>query len=98
MTNYRRLAAWLLAVLVLFAVAASLFVVAQEADHNCMGEDCAVCAVIALCRNTLQALFGVLIAAAALFACLRFTAPVLLPICASFYRETPVILKVKLLN
>lgn len=98
MTNKRRLAAVFLAAFILFAMTASLFVMAHEADHDCIGEGCSICAVISLCRNTLKALGGTLIAAALLFACLRFAAPILLPIRVSSYSKTPITLKVKLLN
>ncbi|MBQ3356791.1 MAG: hypothetical protein IJG45_06725 [Oscillospiraceae bacterium] len=98
MAKQRRLAAAILAVFVLVAVMTSLFIMAHEVDHDCTGEDCPVCAVIALCRNALKVLCGTLIAAALLFACLRFTAPILLPIRVSSYSKTPITLKVKLLN
>ena len=98
MTKQRRLAAVLLAVLVLFALTTSLLVMACEADHVCIGEDCPVCAVIALCRNTLKALCGILLAAAAVFACVRFAAALLSAFRVLSCRETPITLKVKLLN
>lgn len=98
MAKYRRLAASILAVLLLVAVTASLFVMAYEADHDCVGDGCSVCAVIALCRNTLKTLCGVLIAAAVAFACFRFAAPVLSDRRVWSCRETPITLKVKLLN
>lgn len=98
MAKHRRLAAVILAVLVLVAVTTSLFILAHAVDHTCTGEDCPVCAVISLCRSTLKVLCGTLIAAALLFACLRFTAPILLPVRVSSNRETPVTLRVKLLN
>lgn len=98
MAKKRRLAAIMLAALLLVAVTASLFVVAYEADHDCIGEGCSVCAVIALCRNTLKTLCGVLLTAAVAFACFRFAASLLSAYCVSSYRETPITLKVKLLN
>ena len=98
MTSQRRLAAGILAALVLLAVAASLFVITQEADHDCVGEDCPVCAVIASCRKTLKALCGILIAAALLFASSRLTAALLGVYRVEFFHETPILLRVKLLN
>lgn len=98
MTKQRRLAAVLFAVLILVALMTSLFLMSHAADHDCIGEDCPVCAVIALCRNTLKTLCGVLLAAAAVFACARFAALLLSDLRGLSYRETPITLKVKLLN
>lgn len=98
MAKNRRLAAMLFAALVLLAAAASLCFMACEADHDCIGETCPVCAVIALCRNTLKALGLGLLYAAAAFACVRLAAA-LRPVCRALTcRETPITLKVKLLN
>ena len=98
MAKHRRLAAVLLAALLLVAVAASLFLMAQEADHDCIGDGCPVCAVLALCRNTLKTLCGVLLAAAVAFACFRVAARILSDLRVLSDRETPITLKVKLLN
>ena len=98
MAKNRRLAAILFAALVLLAVAASLCVMACEADHDCIGETCPVCAVIALCRNTLKALGIVLLYAAAAIACVRLAAA-LNSVCRALSdRETLITLKVLLLN
>ena len=98
MAKKRRLAAFLFAALVLLAAAASLCVMACEADHDCIGETCPVCAVIALCRNTLKALGIVLLYAAAAFGCIRLAAA-LQAVCRALSDcETPITLKVKLLN
>ena len=98
MTKQRRSAAVILAVLVLVAVMTSLFVMACEADHDCIGDACPVCAAIAQCRTTLKTLCGVLIAAAIAFACVRLAAAAISVTRALSYRETPITLKVKLLN
>lgn len=98
MAKQKRLAAVLLVVLVLVAMATSLFVLAHEADHDCVGEGCSVCAVISLCRNTLKALCGTLIAAATVFECLRFGSEATAAFRAFSSGETPITLKVKLLN
>jgi len=98
MTKQRRLAAVILAVLVLVAVMTSLFVMLHAADHDCIGEDCPVCAAVASCRNTLKTLCGGLLAAAVFFACFRFAASVVPFVRVSFHNETPIALKVKLLN
>ncbi len=98
MTKHKRLAAVIFAVLVLVALMTSLFFMSSEADHDCIGEDCPVCAVIALCRTTLETLCGLLIAAALAFACCRFAALLLSVRRVPAYLKTPITLKVKLLN
>ena len=98
MTNKRRLAAVVFAAVVLIAAAASVFVIAHEADHECIGDNCPVCAVITLCQNTLKTLGETLVSAAAVLACAGF-AGLLRPFSGVFSRsKTPVSLKVKLLN
>lgn len=89
---FAALTAAALALVMLF----SLVFLAREADHDCRGEDCAICAQIALCEQLLKNL----ILAAAILAALR--------ILAAFRAEsgehapvrfgpvTPVSLKVKL--
>lgn len=53
--------ALLLALMLLFS---ALFI-ALEADHDCAGEDCAICAQISMCENLLQQLTLALLALAA---------------------------------
>ena len=94
----RRFAAAILAALILVAVTASLFVVAHEADHDCIGEGCPVCAFIAVCQNTLETLSEALGVFAAIAAPVCFVAVFFTPLKAVLYKGTPVLLKVKLLN
>ncbi len=67
MTKKRRLAVFavLLAVMMLFS---ALYIV-LEANHDCQGEDCAICLQICACLNLLQnlSLALSLLAAAAIF-------------------------------
>ena len=97
MTNNKKLASFFLAVLVLFALMTSLFVISSEADHECIGDHCRICEVIAICHGVIKVLGTVLTAAAALFACC-FTALYIIFSRFIAYCETPVLLKVKLLN
>lgn len=98
MANKKRIAAVILAVLVLLAVAVSLFVVAFEATHDCTGEDCRICAIVAVCHSTLKALSDasaiVAVAAALVFCGAALTAARK----SAVYSATPISLKVKLLN
>ena len=95
MTQKRRLlsaAAALLAFVMLF----SLVFLALEGDHDCQGEDCAVCAQIARCELLLKNLIllsGILAALQILAAC-RAESGKCAPV--RFGPVTPVSLKVKL--
>lgn len=40
--------------MMLFIVLFSSFFIAAEADHDCCGEDCPICACIYQCENTLH--------------------------------------------
>lgn len=96
--NTKKTFAIVLAVLLVFVMLLSHLFVIMEADHDCAGEECHICAVIAICQNTLKALGDALVAAAIVFACFCFTAPILTFYRATKYNETPISLKVKLLN
>ena len=98
MNHKRRLAALVFAALFLITVITSLFVIAHEADHTCIGEDCAVCALVSVCQHTIRTLCSALIAAACAVGCFGF-----LRIADGFgsiqaHQKTPVSLKVKLSN
>lgn len=96
MTKQKRIFTLLLAVAVLFVMLFSAFYIAVEAHHDCTGEDCPVCTLICLCRNTLKNL-SLAICAAAFFAVFVSTAGKVLPCGRSFVRRiSPVALKVKL--
>lgn len=97
MKNTRRITAVILTALVLVAVVSSLFAVIHEAHHDCTGENCRICAMIAVCRSTLKAFADALIVTSvfsslcAAFVLMRFTH-------TGAYGKTPTALKVKLLN
>ena len=63
-----RLLAAVLAVVMLF----SAVYIAVEADHDCSGEDCAICRQISICENLLKTL-GLAGAAAAISAAFTYT-------------------------
>ena len=49
-----RLAAGVMALMLLLIALFPAFYVAAEADHACSGEDCPICACIRQCENTLR--------------------------------------------
>ena len=94
----RRLFSSLLILLIVFVLVASFYFILHESRHDCSGEDCPVCALVAICRNTIRTISVALILFAISFAALYrcFGADLA---CVSVAREhTPVSLKVKLLN
>lgn len=56
--NKMRLAAAFLAAAILIIVLFSVFFIAHEADHDCTGDGCPVCALIQTCENNLRQLGG----------------------------------------
>lgn len=98
MRKYKRAAAIILASTVLIAMAASLFVVACEANHDCAGEDCMICAILAVCQNTLKTLTDALTAFAMLLALVFCAVSLTTAFKAPAHVQTPISLKVKLLN
>ncbi len=53
-----KLIAAILCGLVVFAVLFSAVFIAKEADHDCSGEDCPVCACLQMCEQFLQRTLG----------------------------------------
>ena len=89
-----RLLAAVLAVVMLF----SAVYIAVEADHDCSGEDCAICHQIGVCENLLKSL-GLAGAVAAITAVLTYTmCRAILPCAETSGTLTLVSLKVKLSN
>ena len=98
MTKQRRVKALILAFFVFFAMTTSLFVIALEADHDCIGEDCAICAVVAICENTIKVLCASLFAIALLIIFGCFNSFTFSSFFKQTYGKTLVSLKIKLLN
>ena len=88
----------LLAAVLAVVMLSSAIYLAVEADHDCSGEDCAICHQIGVCENLLKSL-GLAGAAAAITA--AFTYPMcraILPCAETTDTLTLVALKVKLSN
>lgn len=95
MIKPKRFAA-VLALLVAFLMLFSVLFIALEADHDCCGDDCAVCAQIRACEDLLRNLMtaSVLVAAAwCLYTLCRVFADA---DCCSEHPHTLIALKVKL--
>ncbi len=97
-SKFLRIAAGILALALLAVVLFSAFYLAAEAEHDCAGEDCPICACIRQCESILRGLGdGTALRSAAV-------APVILVLIAAAFsaaavlRNTPVSGKVRLNN
>ena len=94
----KRIAAGIMAFLMLFIMLFSASFIAIEADHDCTGEDCPICACIAQCENTLHQIGdGAAVQAAVIVPVFFMLIPAFL-FADDFTRETPVSRKVRLNN
>ena len=95
MTKKFRLITRLLAAVLAAVMLSSAVYIAVEANHNCSGEDCAICHQLQVCENLLKSIG--LAGAAAVFAAVRYAPCSVIPSCAELVRTfTLVSLKVKL--
>ena len=94
--NTKRLLAGVLALAVLLALLLCSFCMAAESDHDCTGEDCAVCALLRQCDNLLRCVAVAALLTAALAAVCR--RPAAARFVCSVRRATPVSARVRLNN
>ena len=88
----------LLAAVLAVVMLSSAIYIAVEANHDCSGDDCAICRQISICENLLKSL-GLAGAAAAITAVLTYTmCRAILPCAETIGTLTLVALKVKLSN
>ena len=98
MTKKFRFMVRLLAVVLAVAMLSSAVYLAVKADHDCSGDDCAICRQISICENLLRSL-GLAGAAAAISAAFTYTVcRAILPRAEMNGTLTLVALKVKLSN
>ena len=98
MTKRFRFMTGLLAAVLAVVMLSSAVYIAAEADHDCSGEDCAICRQISTCENLLRSL-GFAGAAAAVTAAFTYTlCKAVLPCTETNGTLTLVSLKVKLSN
>ena len=94
MTKKSRLITGLLAAVLAAVMLSSAVYIAVEANHNCSGEDCAICHQLQVCENLLKSIG---LAAAVFAAAVRYALCRIIPSCAELVRTfTLVSLKVKL--
>ena len=98
MTKKFRFLTGLLAVVLAVVMLSSAVYITVEADHDCSGEDCAICHQISICENLLRSL-GFAGVAAAIAAAFTYTlCKAVLPCTETNGTLTLVSLKVKLSN
>lgn len=98
MTLRNRVAAFVLTLLFVFVMLFSQFFIIAEAEHDCIGEHCPVCEQIAVCENALKTLSNGVAAIIALLTCVVSFDTVMLFADCYDKSQTPVSLKVRLLN
>ena len=98
MKKHTRISALVFAVLFLVFTAISLTVILMEANHDCVGEDCPICAQLAALQAIVRSIAALLVILVAILlviavkgqrfvSCIKLSAP-----------SNPVALKVRLLN
>ena len=98
MKKFRRITVIIITALIALAMLSSAAFIAAEANHDCTGEDCAVCCAISACVNIFKSLTAAFTAVAA-GVCVFFGFGAALKTCGEIYTPaTPVSLKTKLLN
>ena len=94
----KRIFAVLVSIFLIAALFSSAFYIALEADHDCSGEDCRVCAQILVCVQTLRGFsLAMIVVLAARIVRVILRSGRMLPVSA-FSRFLPVSMKVKLSN
>lgn len=94
----RRLLSALMILLIIFVLVASFYFILHETRHECTGDECPVCALVAICRNTLKVFSVALILFSLFHASVRGTSFDSLSRVTCLATDTPVSLKVRLLN
>jgi hypothetical protein len=94
----KRLAAGIIAFLMLFIMLFSASFIAIEADHDCTGEECPICACIAQCENTLHQIGDGVAVQAAVIVPVVFMLILAFLLATDFPKETLVSRKVRLNN
>ncbi|MCR5255510.1 MAG: hypothetical protein K6D96_06215 [Acetatifactor sp.] len=94
----KRFAAGIMAMMMLVIVLFSISFIAAEADHDCSGDDCPICAGIRFCENTLEQISnGAAVQSVAVIPATLLCISILFSVCVR-KQNTPVSLRVRLNN
>lgn len=97
-SHVRKALAGVIGMMMLVIILFSAFYIAVEAEHDCTGDDCPICACIQLCINTLRGFSSgitVAISAAVPVLPILFTALIFRSV---LFQETPISRKVRMNN
>ncbi|MBQ6543503.1 MAG: hypothetical protein IJL77_03865 [Clostridia bacterium] len=98
MKSLKKFAVALLTALLVLALLSSAAYIAAESDHDCSGEDCAICMRIEACVHTLRSIMNAFTACAVFAAVYKISAYLVKDLfSAADYAKVP-LFKVKLLN
>lgn len=98
MTRKIKLVALALTVAFLLSASLSLYFITQEADHDCVGEGCEICALLSQCEHTLKIIFAFAKEAVLALSILHISHGFVKKLADITAQNTPVALKVELLN
>lgn len=93
-----RIAAGIMGLLLLITVLFSAFFIAAEADHDCRGDDCPVCACVRQCENTIHQIGSGTAASVSVILPIFFFLILSVRFTADFLRGTPVSRKIRMNN
>ncbi len=95
---YRRLAAVIVGLTVVVAILFSAFYIVAEADHDCSGENCHICAVIRLAEDLLRGMGSGFTVQSYVLRRFVIAINAVLILTAVSFSDTPVARKVRLNN
>ena len=98
MTKKNKVIALFLAVIVLFSLTLSFSFIICESNHECIATDCQVCTIISTVNESLKNISLSVLALALALALTYIICKYILYSVNAFFKCTPVVLKVKLLN
>lgn len=94
----KKILSFVMGIIMLIMILSSELYIAHESEHNCIGDDCPICACIAQCERVLEFISSVTFSNYAI--CFNFCITIL-SVCIPvlfFTQKTPVLKKVRMNN
>ncbi len=88
----------LIAAVFLFGMLFSALFIAEESLHDCSGEDCPICQMIAQCESFVKRISPAIILAVLAFFSVELACTYRIEACSDIVRTTPLSLRVRLNN
>ena len=95
-TKRKRICAVLFAAVLCFVAVFSAFIIAAEANHDCIGDGCVFCSCIDICENALKTLTSISVAVLLCISSVSFAAICVCGTKSLIFNPSLVFLKVKL--